>query len=70
MKAKAGKNFRTITDAAIEIGVSVSTVRRYQKSGAFPPPEREFFGSQSVAIYSDLDIENMRSILKKMRGAV
>lgn len=69
MKTKNGKSYKTISDASSEIGVSVSTIRRHIRSGVFPPPDRVFFGSQSVAVFDDDYIELARGVVKKMQGS-
>ncbi len=70
MKTKGERRFLTVSDVAESLGVSVVTVRRYIRKGTFPLPKREFFGRQSVAVFSQSDVDAMRKILEKLRKGV
>mgnify|MGYP003374529249 CR=1 FL=1 len=70
MKTKGERQFLTISDVAKQLGLSVVTVRRYVRNGTFPHPKREFFGRQSVAIYSSADVEALSKILERLRKGV
>lgn len=69
MKSKNGHQYRTIVDASKELGISIATVRRYIRSGIFPRPDREFFGSQSVAVFSESYINEARGALERIRSS-
>lgn len=68
MKKKDGVDYKTIIDASIELGISVSTIRRYIRNGTFPPPQREFFGGIGYAVFSDSYISEAKSIIKRIRS--
>lgn len=68
MKKKAGREYRTIDDAAQELGVSISTLRRYIRDGHFAKPPRQFFGSVGYAVFPDEYIREAQQRLREMRG--
>jgi hypothetical protein len=69
MPKRIGKvEYKTITDLAYTLGISVSTTRRYIKKGVLPPPERKYFASQSVAIFSDAYIQNATKVVQRLQN--
>ncbi|MEO1704667.1 MAG: helix-turn-helix domain-containing protein, partial [Pseudomonadota bacterium] len=68
MKTKGGKDFLTVADVAKELGISVSSVKRYIRNQTFPPPRREFFGKQSVAVFTELEMRKLEKILREARA--
>lgn len=68
MKKKGEISYKTIDDLAKDLQISVATARRYIRNGTFPPPRREFFGSQSVAVFDDAYIIRAQAILNRLRS--
>ena len=68
MKTISGTAYKTITDLAAELEISVGTARSYIEKGTFPPPEKKFMGRIPVAIFSEEYISNARRILNALRG--
>jgi DNA-binding transcriptional MerR regulator len=66
-KIKNGREYKTIADAATELGVSVASIRRYIKDGSFPRPQRVFFGKQSYQVFSDEYLKEAKIKLANMR---
>jgi DNA-binding transcriptional MerR regulator len=62
--------FKKIKQAAAEIGVSQSTLRRYMDKGILRQPPRKYFGTQNVHIFSDGYIRYARAAIAKMRKKI
>ena len=61
-----GKSGTTISDAARKLGVSVSTIRRYIRSGVLPRPSLKSFAAKSIAEF-DADYINKASGILRAR---
>jgi DNA-binding transcriptional MerR regulator len=68
VKTKEGKSYRTIDDAARELGVNIDTLRRWFKKGFLPTPPRVFFGTVGVQVFSDEYLEAALKILADHRS--
>ena len=66
---KNGQEHKTIADAAKELRIGVSTVRRYIRNGTFDKPQRVFFGSVGYAVFSDEYLKKAAAKLDNMRKA-
>lgn len=67
MKYKDGIAYLTVADVALKLNISVSTLRRYIRSGVFPRPSRVYFGQQSVAVFTENDIAKLKETLERLR---
>lgn len=57
----------TVSEAAVEIGRSTSTLVRWRKQGVGPQPRAIKHGSNTVHIYSEEQIEELIEFSKDMK---
>lgn len=62
MKTKNGQVFRTIVDAASDLGISADTLRRYIRNGTLPRPPVEFFGQTGVKVFPEEYMQRAKMI--------
>jgi predicted DNA-binding transcriptional regulator AlpA len=71
MTRKIGKSdYKTISDAARELGISISTIRRYIRAGTLPRPRRIISVAQSIAVFDDAYIAEASSVLSALKGRI
>ena len=68
MRKVRGRDYTTVADAARLLGISTSTLQRYIRAKHLPPPAREYFGMQSVAVFSAEYIEDARRRIEVLRA--
>lgn len=57
----------TVSQAAVLVGKSVDTLKRWRRNDVHRPSDRRQFGSLSVDLYTPEDIVAMRKIAKTMK---
>ena len=62
-----GKNYLTIADLAESLGVSPKTARDYINKGIVPKPSKKAYGTRKVDVFSEENIKNASTMLKKYR---
>jgi DNA-binding transcriptional MerR regulator len=66
-RKRNGVKLKTIADAASELGVSTTSLRRYITKGLLPKPKRMFFGTQSYQVFDDKYIEDASKKIAAVR---
>lgn len=66
-KRLGDQEYRMIGKAAEELGISVSTLRRYIRGGAFPAAKRVFYGRVGYQVFSDDYLKQARKQIEVMR---
>jgi hypothetical protein len=63
------KDYRLITDACRELGVSATTLRRLEAEGVLPRATRiELLRGRSVRVFTARDVERARAALERRRN--
>ena len=57
----------TVKQAAKRVGRSVDTLKRWRTSGLYVPARTMEFGSTTVHLYTEDDIDNMKALAKTQR---
>ncbi|GAM98460.1 hypothetical protein U91I_02093 [alpha proteobacterium U9-1i] len=62
-----GRLERSITEAAGELGIAVTTLRNYIRREVFDPPPRVWQGSKSVSYFPDHYMARAKQALMDLR---
>lgn len=62
-----GENYNTVSDAAAYFGVSIKTIKDWQKKGIIPKPPRKNYGIRVVEVYPDDYLKEAEKAIRTYR---